>query len=125
MKRALLILFILLFAACESELDLAGVEAGNATLAGILQDKNGKAMAGVTVALSAKRTGKQLDTDVTSANGHFEFRGLATGDYVLKAKLSGQQQITEYVTVDSDDSDLQVTLDASDALPVAKTLPVP
>jgi 5-hydroxyisourate hydrolase-like protein (transthyretin family) len=119
-KRVLLLLILLLFASCDSELDLAGVEAGNATLAGVLQDADGGPIQGITVSLRKKNATVVLAKDVTDREGNFEFTGLAAGTYTVKAAISSQQVVTQTVTLKSSDSEVQVTLDASDALPVAK-----
>lgn len=120
MKRYLLLLLLFLVS-CENEIDLSGVEAGNATIAGVLRDSSGQPMASIAVSLSSN-TGKLLATRSTSSSGRFEFTGLTAGVYRIRADVESGKAVSTTVTVKNADSEVQVVLNASDALPVARDL---
>ncbi len=118
-KKYLLALLLLFCVSCDSEWDMAGVEAGNATLAGVLRSAQGSPMGGVTVGLYKKGSSNSLAKDVTDAHGAFAFTGLGAGTYTVKAALEDGYQVVRTVGIEEGDAEIQVTLDASDALPVA------
>jgi TonB family protein len=57
---------------------------GETGLSGVLQDRQGKALASFTVMLSNSNTDARLWT-VTDASGSFEFRSLTAGDFSIEA----------------------------------------
>jgi len=103
-KKFSLILATLLctFFACTDN-QHAGVEAGNATIAGIVRDSLGAPVQGAVVTLSGASAGglkrilfasvNVLQTDTTDTKGAYEFIGLALGDYSIAVKFPRGQTL--------------------------------
>lgn len=118
MKRLFILAFLFVLVACDKELDWVGVEAGNATLAGILKNASGVPMARTVVSLYAQNGASYVGQNTTDSQGRFQFTGLSQGAYVVQAQVSGKK-ISQSVAVSDDDAYVQVVLDARQAIPAA------
>src|SRR6266567_7703073 len=73
-----------------------GQEAG--TLTGVVEDPSGAPIPGAHVKLTQKATAEVFKT-VSDETGHFEFRNLPEGKYVLSAQAQGVEPIEMVVTM--------------------------
>src|ERR1051325_6062923 len=106
--RGLIVLFALALISAVCFMCLAGAQEppkGSATTFQISGPvRNGKTLLpGVTVTAANTLTGKKYAT-VSSANGTFQFKGLARGRYVVRLEFMGFAAVTEEVVLNPENS---------------------
>ena len=100
---------------------VAGVEAGNATIAGIIVDSLQNPLQGVPVTLSRTSTGSQalarvaaagsdslISRDTTDSLGQFRFDSLKVGKYSVRAMASPVDTLVKYATISTPTQDLNL-----------------
>jgi len=83
-----------------------GPPPGNASLLGVVTDEEGQPLPGVLAIL----TNLGEATTTSNAEGKFEFRNIAKGNYKLTCKKAGYKTVEQYVVLESGGNDISVIL---------------
>jgi len=76
------------------------------TISGTVNDTRESPLTGATLILTPSNA-----ATVTTTDGRFEFKNIATGTYVLTISYVGMKTYTETLTLDQEDLSLSVTLE--------------
>jgi len=83
-----------------------GPPPGNASLLGVVTDGEGQPLPGVLAII----TNLGEATTTSDAEGRFEFRNIAKGNYKLTCKKAGYKTVERYVALESGGNDISVIL---------------
>jgi TonB-dependent receptor len=100
-RRALCGTTLFIAIALASFAALAAEPAGRGTISGVVREKGGAPIPGVTVTATRAAAGASA-VAVTEASGEFRLTGLTAGTYVLDAQLEGFQRVSKTIKLVND-----------------------
>ncbi len=102
MQKIILLFSLLLAAYCT--------QAQSFNIAGSLKDINGKGITGITISLLKASDSSWVRSEYTDDSGIFNFKAIATGDYIVDVFATGYKNNKQKITLTTNIYQLNITL---------------